>query len=223
MIKISPRSPGRLAICIGIDILAGAVCYEFSFHVYNRAPLLTTSAIVMVIAGLLNPILVWIMYRRWGAQQQSLSQFILLVGLIGSSITLMGAGFDLINVVLGHNIFIVFPLSQTQSMITVGFGIIGVWLLGLNIQASYPNTWPRRLIWLGIVTGTIMAVGMLAIPRLLMPHVSLYHQLVPELEELTGNVGWRFLYPAWVIWLGVVSQQSQHDHPALQGSGSTLI
>ena len=222
MSNISPRFPGWLAKCIGIDILIAAVCYELSFHVYNRAPFLTTSAIVIVIAGILNPVLVWIIYRRWGARRQSLSQFILLTGIVGSIVTLMGSGFDFINVTLGSNPFILFPLSQTQTMITVGYGMMGVWLLALNIQAGYQNTWSRRLVWLGIAAGTIMAFGVLVIPKVFIPSVSLYHQLVPELGELTGNVGWRFLYPAWVIGLGGISQQSQHDRSALQSSGSML-
>jgi hypothetical protein len=108
-------------------------------------------------------------------------------------------------------------------MITAGYGIMGVWLLAINMEAGVQGTWPRPLIWFGIVTGTIMAVGLLAIPKVFIPYVSLYHHLVPELGELTGNLGWRFLYPAWVTWLGGVLQKSQYDGPGLQASGSTLI
>jgi hypothetical protein len=223
MINISPRFPSWLARCIGIAIFVGAVCYEFSFDVFNRAPLLIIGAIVLFIAGLLNPVLVWIAYRRWGSQRKISSQFILLVGIIGSIVTLISSGFDITNVSVGYNPFIVFPLSQTQSMITAGYGIMGLWLLALNIEAGFQKTWPRRLIWFGIATGIIMAVGVLAIPKVFIPYVSLYHHLVPELGKLTGNLGWRFLYPVWVIWLGGVSQKSQHDPPALQGSGIMLI
>ena len=101
-----------------------------------------------------------------------------------------------------------------------GYGILGIWIVGLNIQAGIQHSWPHRLIWFGIATGAIMAVGVRATPKVIIPYVSLYHQLVPELGELIGSLGWRFLYPVWVIWLAGASQKSRHNRPALQGSGS---
>lgn len=115
MINLSPRFPGWLATCIGIGILVEAVCYEFSFYVYNRAPLLIISAIVLVIAGLSNPILVWIIYRRWGAQRRSLSQFMLLVGIIGSIVTLISSGFDLINASVGYNLWLLIDFKEVDG------------------------------------------------------------------------------------------------------------
>jgi hypothetical protein len=54
-----------------------------------------------------------------------------------------------------------------------------------------------------------MAIGLFALPRVFIPYVSLYHQLIPELGELVGNLGWMILYPIWSIWFGRVAVQGQ--------------
>ena len=203
------RSPGWLAITIGMGILIGVVLYELSFHVFNRTPLLTISAVLIAIGALLNPTLVWMLHHNLAGQLLGLRQFIFITGRIGSLIALIGSGFDFLNTIVGHNLIILYPLSQTQSIIAVGYAFIGIWLLSLNIQARLHDTWSRRLAWWGIMTGAIMMIALLAIPKVFIPYVSLYHSLVPELGELIGNLGWRLFYPAWSIWFGRVILKGQ--------------
>jgi hypothetical protein len=135
--------------------------------------------------------------------------------MIGSLIVLIGSGIDLLNTIVGHNLIILYPLSQTQSIIAVGYAFIGIWLLSLNVQARFHDTWSRRLAWSGFLTGAIMAMALLAIPKVFIPYVSLYHKLVPELGELVGDLGWRLFYPAWSIWFGCVILKGQYEgqHP----------
>ncbi len=125
-----------------------------------------------------------------------------MIGMIGSLIVLIGSGFDFLNTIVGHNLIILYPLSQTQAIIAVGYAVTGIWLLLLNVQAQLHATWSRRLSWWGVIAGATMAIALLAIPKVFVPYASLYHQLVPELGELAGDLGWRLLYPAWSIWLG---------------------
>lgn len=132
------------------------------------------------------------------------SLFLLIIGTIATFILLIGSAFELLNNIVGHNLFIWFPLSQTLSIVVVGYAFIGIWLLMLNYQARLHDTWSRPLGWLGIIAGAIMAIGLLAIPRIFIPYVSLHHLIVPELGELIGNLGWMFFYPIWCIWLGSV-------------------
>lgn len=196
------RTTSWLAICVGSAIFLGSVSYEWSFHVFNRIPLLTFSAFLIVIGALLNPTLVWTLHQNLHAQSLESREFIVITGLIGSLIVLIGSGLDFLNTIAGHNLIILYSLSQTQSIIAVGYAFIGIWLLLLNVQARLHAVWPRRLVWLGIISGVIMAIALLAIPRVFIPYVSLYHKLVPELGELVGNLGWRLFYPIWSIWFG---------------------
>lgn len=198
------RFLGLLAVITGINILVGIVFYELSFHVYNRTPWLGMGTFLILIGALLNPVLVWRLYRHLGAEPQRSSRLILITGMIGSIIALIGSGFDFLNTIIGHNLVILYPLSQTQSIIAVGYAFLGIWLLLLNAQAGFHIAVSPRLAWLGAITGTIMAVGLFAIPKVFIPYVSLYHQLFPELGEIVGSLGWRLFYPAWSIWFGSV-------------------
>ena len=209
------RGSGWLAITIGIGILIRIVFYELSFHVFNRTPLLIISAFLIVIGAFLNPTLIWMLRRNIHAQSLVLRQFIFLTGMIGSLIILIGSGFDFLNTIVGHNLIILYPLSQMQSIIAVGYAFIGIWLLSLNVQARLHDRWSRRLAWSGMLTGAIMAIALLAISKVFIPYVSLYHSLVPELGELVGDLGWRLFYPAWSIWFGRVILKGQYEgqHP----------
>ena len=210
------RFSGLLAITLGIDIPIGIVFYELSFRVYNRTPLLIISGFLIFIAAFLNPMLVWILQRSIDTQSFGLKQFIFLTGIFGSLIVLIGSGFDLLNTTVGYNLIIWFPLSQTQSIIAVGYAFIGLWLLLLNVQARLHDAWPPQLAWLGTIAGTIMAIALLAIPKVFIPYVSLYHELVPELGELIGDLGWRLIFPAWNIWLGFISLKGIYGDKNIQ-------
>lgn len=52
-----------------------------------------------------------------------------------------------------------FPTLLTTQEAQFGFGLIGVWLLLLNIQAMRTKSWPMHLIRLGFSTGIIMMIG----------------------------------------------------------------
>jgi hypothetical protein len=215
--KNSPsRILGWLALSIGMDILIGIVFYELSFQVYNRTPLLTIGTFLIVIGALLNPALILIFHHDFHGESLGLRQFIALVGMIGSVVVLIGSGFDFLNTIVGHNLIILYSLSQTQSIIAVGYGFMGIWLLLLNVQALFHDAWSRHLAWFGTIAGIIMAIGLFAIPKVFIPYVSLYHELVPELGELVGDLGWRLFYPAWSIWFGRVILKGQYGGQHLQ-------
>lgn len=73
-----------------------------------------------------------------------------------------------------------FPSLLTTHDLHFGFGLTGIWLIILNIQALQAKAWPMYLIALGFLTGLIMIFG------------------------LAGNspLGFVILYPVWCIWLG---------------------
>ncbi len=209
------RPIGLLSIVIGIDTLIGNAFYWLSFHIFDGTPLLMISTFMIAIGALLNIMLVRRLHLNFRAWLPRLSQLVLLAGMLGSLIVLIGSALDLLSAILGHS-FDVFPLSQTRSILVVGFAFIGIWLLLLNYDARFYDTWWRYLAWFGIIAGVIMAAGLLALPRIFVPYISLYHEPLPEFGELVGNVGWMLFYPIWCIWFGYICLKDQYggqQHP----------
>ena len=71
------------------------------------------------------------------------------------------------------------PLLTTHDL-HFGFGLIGIWLLILNIQTLKAKSWPMYLIGVGFITGVIMLFGL----------------------ARNSPLGFVILYPVWCIWLG---------------------
>jgi len=199
------RVANRLAIATGISLIIGTVCYWLSFHIFNSMPLLASKTFI-AIGALLNLVLCWKLYIEFRAPSSWIKYFALFMGLCGSLIVFIGGSLDFTNTIMQHSIINWFPFSQTQSIIAVGYGCIGIWLLLLIFHSSLFSPWSTSLTWLGIISGIFMAMGLFAIRRVFIPYVSLYHELVPELGELVGNLGWMLLYPIWNIWFGTISQ-----------------
>jgi hypothetical protein len=53
-----------------------------------------------------------------------------------------------------------FPPLLTAHDLHFGFGLIGIWLLILNVQAMQNRSWPMYLIGLGFLTSIIMIFGL---------------------------------------------------------------
>ena len=88
---------------------------------------------------------------------------------------------------------------------TLGFALIGVWLLAYSLSVSGSST----LRWLGILAGALLVTGVLVVPG-----------IVLRLDDMnkapawiwTGFVSWLGIYaayPAWAIWSGLSSQSSR--------------
>jgi len=230
----SSRTIGWIAISIGITSFMGLITYGMAgfgvltsyiltMRPFNMTPILSITpllamrAFLILIGVFLNLRFIWMIYLDFRTKSPWFSLLLLMTGMIGSFIVFIGSAFELLNDTVGYSLIIWFPLSQTLSIIVVGYGFIGVWLLLLNYQARLHNAWPRGLGWMGIIAGIIMAIGLWAIPRVFIPYVSLYHLLVPELGELVGHLGWMFFYPIWCIALGFVYLKGMYDGKHLQG------
>ena len=48
----------------------------------------------------------------------------------------------------------------TDSNIHIGDGLIGLWLMAVNMVAYAKNYWPRSIIILGIVSGALLSLGL---------------------------------------------------------------
>ena len=74
-----------------------------------------------------------------------------------------------------------FPTLLTTHSQDFGFGLIGIWLIMVIIQAAQTKSWPNYLIGLGLFAGIFMMVG---------------------LAGSNGALGFVFIYPIWCILLG---------------------
>jgi putative copper export protein len=66
--------------------------------------------------------------------------------------------------------FVIFDITGwllAGLMIFFGYALVGLWLLGLNYYfAQRMDRWPRRLAHLGLVSGAIIAIGLLTGPEI---------------------------------------------------------
>ena len=99
-------------------------------------------------------------------------------------------------------------ISQTTGFLlaglveSLGFALIGLWLIALNWSTGSASGWPRQLRNLGVVAGIVMALGIVVAPGIAMG--------VDDANTAPGwiwigFVGWLgifFLYPIWSIWFG---------------------
>jgi len=198
------QSPSRvmplLASATGVSILSALGLMGLSLLFFQWNPLLTLSALMILIASILNLMLLWVTHQHPHLSSSRFSQLTWAIGMAGSLIALIGAANDYLNSVAGHALILWYPLSQ--SIVVLGYGLVGIWLLALNYRARTGDLWPSRLASLGAITGIIMATGLFAIPRIFIPAVALNHEPLPEIAGWLGTVGWMLLYPLWSIGLG---------------------
>lgn len=91
-----------------------------------------------------------------------------------------------------------------QLFAAAGNGLIGIWLIALSVTAQAAHTLPNRVVNLGMFAGAVMALGIAAIPGILMgaetedraPWISRY-------VGRAGELGCLLLYPLWCLWLGL--------------------
>jgi hypothetical protein len=83
-----------------------------------------------------------------------------------------------------------------------GFALFGLWLVGLSRSMASSGRWPRLLPTLGFATGSLLIIGLIVAPGIVMG--------LDDMESApwwvwVGFVGWLGIFvllPIWSIWLG---------------------
>jgi len=182
---------GRVPLALGVVAFASVASLVLFFVV--GGPFGTINDLGNALVGILSALLAW-MLRPRGVEGSPLAVAISLV-VLGAAITVVGSAL----VVSGTTGFFLAGLVSS-----VGFAFVGLWLVALNRSMRSDGRWPRGLVMLGLVAGTIMAVGFATAPGIAM-----------GLDDMDAAPGWIwigyagwigtfFLYPAWAIWLGRV-------------------
>jgi len=184
------QDTGRLALAIGITAAGSAVCLATYFAV--QGPFGTINDIGNAATGVLSAGLAWRLRRQIPGRAGNVA--------VGAAIA--GAGLALVGstlVVSGTTGFFFAGLVSS-----VGFAGIGAWLLVLNKCDTMAVILPRRLRSLGIAAGALMALGIAAVPGIVL---GLDDMAAAPAWVWIGLLGWLGIfvaYPAWAIWLASV-------------------
>jgi len=181
------RDIRRLAVGTGVVGYA-AVAFLVAFFVVGQ-PFGTLNDILNGVLGILSALLAWTMWRR-GVSSGALTA----VAALGAAIAVVGSAL----VVSGTTGFFLAGLVSS-----VGFALIGLWLVEANRILGQTGAVPRALSRLGLAAGTAMAFGFIDLPGIAM-----------RLDDMTSVPPWIWvgslwfvgafaLYPAWALWLGL--------------------
>jgi hypothetical protein len=187
------RTLGWLAIAIGGVTLIGAVSLIlfFTFSAFFG----TLSDLCIALEAILSALLAWMLYPSHRAQAPRLSQFLLTAALVGALVAFIGSAFV---------IFDITGWYLAGLMNFFGYALVGLWLLGLNYYFAQrrDTRWPRRFVQFGLVSGAIMAIGLLTGPGIVgrVDDPELAPWFVNGAQ--VASLGWLLLYPIWSIWLG---------------------
>ena len=93
---------------------------------------------------------------------------------------------------------------QAGYYTSAGFGLLGLWLLGLNAVVDQGNGCPLGLIVAGPVIDGIMALGLVAIPGVFtrVDNWEASPWYVRFVGLAASSMGWLILYPIWLILVG---------------------
>ena len=183
---------GWVAIATGIAGLLGLVFIILFFSVGQ--PFGTLNDICIGLTAILSVVLVWMLYPGHHAQFRLLSKVAFVVAMIGAILVLVGTALAISGV---KGWFL------SGLYMAAGNAMIGLWLLGLNYSALQDNSLHQSLVVFGLITGVILALGLVTIP-------GIFRGIDSQEYELTtfnyiwwaSSLGYLALYPTWCILLG---------------------
>jgi hypothetical protein len=177
----------RLAMTTGIVGLLALVLLILFFTV--GGPFGTLNDICNGLTGLLSGVFAWNLYMNFRIQP-----IFLILALVGALTVALGS------------VLIIFDVTGwylAGLYTSLGYALIGVWLLALNYWARPNNLWPYGLANLGMIAGMIMALGFLMIPGII-NRIDAWEAgpwYVNYVGQL-GSIGYFLLYPIWCILIG---------------------
>jgi hypothetical protein len=193
MDEAGARGIGPLATAVGVVAVGSAV----SIATYSAVggPFGLLNDIGNAATGVLGACLAW---RLRGQLPGQLGNLATGAAMLGAAVTVVGSAL----VVSGTTGWFFASLVST-----VGFAGIGAWLVAFARGAGTAAAWPRRLGVVGVAAGSLMALGVLALPGIAL-----------RLDDAATAPGWAWVayigwlgiyvvYPAWAFWLGVVESR----------------
>ena len=183
---------GWVAIATGIVGLLGLAFIILFFTVGQ--PFGTINDYCIGLTVILSVVLVWMLYPGHHAQFPLLSKVAFVIAMFGAILVLVGTALA----ISGLKGWFLSGLYMAA-----GNAMIGLWLLGLNYSALRDNSFPQSLVIFGLISGVILALGLVTIP-------GIFRGIDSQAYELTtfnyiwwaSSLGYLALYPTWCILLG---------------------
>lgn len=183
---------GWIAIATGIAGLLGLAFIILFFTVGQ--PFGTLNDICIALTAILSVVLVWMLYPRHHAQSLLLSQVTLVIAMLGAILVMVGSALAISGV---KGWFL------SGLYMAAGNALIGLWLLGLNYSALRDNSLPHGLAIFGLISGVILALGLVTIPGIFRSiDTQEYELTIVNYIWWTSSLGYLALYPTWCILLG---------------------
>lgn len=183
---------GWVAIATGIAGLLGLAFIILFFTVGQ--PFGTLNDICIGLTAILSVVLIWMLYPAQHAQSPLLSQVALVIAMSGALLVMVGSTLAISGVT---------GWFLSGLYMAAGNAMIGLWLLGLSYSALRDNPLPHSLVVFGLISGVILALGLVTIP-------GIFRGIDTQEYELSifnsiwwaSSLGYLALYPIWCIWLG---------------------
>lgn len=183
---------GWVAIATGIVGLLGLAFIILFFTVGQ--PFGTLNDICIGLTAILSVVLVWMLYPRYHAQSPLLSQVTLVIAMLGAILVMAGSALAISGI---KGWFL------SGLYMAAGNAMIGLWLLGLNYSALQDDFLPQSLVSFGLISGVILALGLVTIPGIFRGIDTLEYELtIFNYIWWTGSLGYLAIYPIWCILLG---------------------
>jgi hypothetical protein len=188
--NIPSIAAGRVALATGIAGFLATILIILFYTVGGSFG--TLNDIFNGVAGLLSGVLAWTLRPAFHLNSSTRWAMPLLAA-IGAIVVVIGS------------ILIIFDITGwvlAGWYTTFGSALIGIWLLAFSYSTRRVKTLPQHLSTLGLIAGSLMAVGVIVIPAIVMGIDST--ESTPWYISLgySGFLGTYLLYPAWAVWLG---------------------
>jgi len=138
-------------------------------------------SLVAILSAVLATVFIFSQSKRWswpyliGAILSWIGAFIVTLDSLIAGGIISGSSASILRIKYG------FPSLLTTHNQDYGFGLIGIWLIMVIVQASQTKSWPDYLIGLGLSAGILMMIGLVG---------------------SNGALGFVFIYPIWCIVTG---------------------
>jgi hypothetical protein len=188
----SPAVVGWTAISAGAAGLAALVCALLSVALGRAFGRLY--AVFVGLEAVLTAGIAMLLFPQHRMIEEQLALVAFVLALVGAFIATLGAVVAITEAV---------SWFLAQLYVASGYALIGLWLLIITISGGEAVSFPHRVISMGWLAGIVMALGLAALPGMLMQAEE--EQTAPRLVRYigrAGNLGWLLLFPVWCIWLG---------------------
>jgi len=184
---------GWMAIATGTAVILAVVTITLMYTVNMIfGPI---NDVLNGIAAILSAVLAWMLYAQHHARSPLMSQVALGLAVLGAILAVVGS-------VLVIFRFTGFVLAGWYT--GFGYALLGLWLAAFCYSMLGNEVFPNKLIAFGIVTGIVMAMGILSLTGILSRIDSM--EALPWYLNVAylAFLGIYILYPIWGIWFGRV-------------------